>query len=429
MLSPATSARGPRNAEKRQHIGDGPEGGFSPGGAEEAVVLLMERSLKTFDPEDDAEGPDAIIREAHAGHGPPAVPMPVPAVPAGSGADVSGASGELRRHRAVPGKGSCGSLGQNRTSSTLPDADACAEAVAGDADATSMPVTSPPDLTARQDSTPAEVDSLINALSPRAGIAHAASRGKGASSPGDVAPQAGGWGAVGGREKRDPRPSSSGEPSRLSNDPPKRQRKGADLVIQVAARQSRGQDDEEVTPVQSQISPVEEVALIQGQRLPLGKMMQSSVEEEPQVQHSVQENAGGRDGGGAAEAVQKGQGVVSHGAVGVEEPLHAAERAGDNSRRRVPTDNERGTGHSHSFEGHSGAGGPPVGAASSRGGALEAQEGGSAEGAGAAAWGSSLVCADLTIHEVGSHYRPGSIPGALHIKVRTPNTSSFTPLS
>ena len=202
--------------------------------------------------------------------------------------------------------------------------------------------------------------------------------------------------AAGHREKRDPRPLSSGDKSRLSNDPPKRQRKGPGFMVGSAPRDhffepfatspiggGGGDGGGDTSPVGNPLFPISPAvpaahADSQGS-VGGGRPINSNLLARKQLEDEA--NSSSSDGGGTDDDKEK---VKVKRAIYKEESPKGRKKVAHG--KDLEEDEKEGEGELEELEG-------------------ELQDGGSASES-PAAWGSSLVCADLTLHEVASQYWP-----------------------
>ncbi|KAL4529023.1 hypothetical protein Ndes2437A_g03546 [Nannochloris sp. 'desiccata'] len=202
--------------------------------------------------------------------------------------------------------------------------------------------------------------------------------------------------AAGHREKRDPRPSSSGGPSRLSNDPPKRQRKGPGFIVG-SAPQDGGRGDfhgelflrgppppggavpnslpaAATAAATGTSSRLPQTPLPPAATGPLGDSLRPAVS-----QGSV---GGGGDGRGNKQTKSCGKLYRK------ESEEEVDDSHGDDGGRTKKKKGEIQEGDNIINNPGAPTGAPELG------------------GVGRRAWGSSLVCADLTVHDVASQYWP-----------------------
>ncbi len=206
--------------------------------------------------------------------------------------------------------------------------------------------------------------------------------------------------AAGHREKRDPRPSSSGGPSRLSNDPPKRQRKGPGFIVGSAPQDRGGGGGGELftrVPPSVVLQQTGDATLPSAspQPLPAAPLGDS---DGPAVSLG---SVGG--GGGNKKKTSSSGKLFRNDQDEIEENNKIAGKEyntnnnSNNNSNPVLSETGRARGRKRDA--------PVVvreGASLSI--SLETVPAGELGGRGA--WGSSLVCADLTVHEVASHYWP-----------------------
>jgi hypothetical protein len=240
--------------------------------------------------------------------------------------------------------------------------------------------------------------------------------------------------AAGHREKRDPRPSSSGGPSRLSNDPPKRQRKGPGFIVGSAPQDgggfvvggTAGELFPRAQQQQQQLLPTAAAAGGGvGATLPAaaaGPMRASSQLPQAPLDNDDHDDCPavslGSVGGGGGEGVNKksaSSGKLYRKTAGDEAEEDEIDGGGKKKKKKAG-ENERCNNPVLGI----GVGGGGATAARARGKKRDApvvvREGASfsisletvpaAELGGRGAWGSSLVCADLTVHDVASQYWP-----------------------
>lgn len=228
--------------------------------------------------------------------------------------------------------------------------------------------------------------------------------------------------AAGHREKRDPRPSSSGGPSRLSNDPPKRQRKGPGFIVGSAPHDGGGGggggglDGEPLLQAPPSLPvvavPNNLIAAMGGlsglpQASPLG---------------AAAGPLGNSDGSAVSRGSVGGAGVKqakSSGKLYRKEP-EGEEEVNDGRGDGEDRNKKKKSGNQQGIDIDNNPGAPTGGRGKKRDAPVVVREGGSlsisletvpvAEFGGVqgrrGAWGSSLVCADLTVHEVASQYWP-----------------------
>lgn len=219
--------------------------------------------------------------------------------------------------------------------------------------------------------------------------------------------------AAGQREKRDPRPSSSGGPSRLSNDPPKRQRKGPGFIVGSAPQDGRGGrglfDGEQLLRGQSPVVAAAPNNLTAAIGAASSRHVQTSLS--PPFSAAAAGPLGKSDGSAISRDSIRGGGnkqAKSGGKLYRKEPEEeVVDDEGRNKKKKGGNQEEND--------------GAPTGARGKKRDApvvvregislsisletVPAAELGGVQG-GRGAWGSSLVCADLTVHEVASQYWP-----------------------